>query len=491
MHLALAAFAVATLVTMALTPLMRGAALALGLVDRPHGHKSHRSPIPYLGGVAIMAGTLVAALLGVGRGGAGGVIVPAAAALGVVGLLDDDRTLQPLPRLLTQVVAAGAVIAAGVRADVTGILAFDIVLTLIWIVGVTNAVNFLDNMDGLAAGVTGAGAGAAFVLAAMNGQVGVATLAAALAGACLGFLAFNARPATIFMGDAGSLFLGFLLATLVLEVQPEFVVPPASFAVPLLLVAIPVLDIATVIVSRLRRGIRVSTGGQNHLSHRLEARGLSRGSAVGALVAAEAVVGVLAVLVGRGLMPVLAAALAAGVVVVVLTAATATADVHSKDVVGFPRRLRLGVGAAVLAVVLVAAPALVTLLLAGHSVSAGADASERALAAAQHGDASRAARSFAEAASAFARAERRLDSPLIWPGLAVPILNANLDTVRTVSDVGSELATRGERLTSLERVQIRDGVVPLDELRRLAPELAATASTLRGAAARTAAADRA
>lgn len=490
MQPALLAFSAAVVITLLTTPLVRRVALATGLVDHPRDHKSHAIPTPYLGGAAVIAGTLGASVLAGGRATPMGAIALAAAALGVVGLLDDDRTLEPLPRLLAQLGAASVVVAAGVRAEVTGIAAFDVGLTLVWIIGVTNAVNFLDNMDGLAAGVTGAGASAAAVAAALNDQVGVASMAAALAGACLGFLAYNARPARIFMGDAGSLFIGFFLAAVSLEVQPELVGPPASFAVPLLLVAVPAFDIATVIVCRLRRRVSVSTAGRNHLSHRLERRGLSRGRAVGVLVAAEAVAGVQAVLVGAGLLPLLGAVVGVGLVLALLAACTLGADVHPEDVQGFSPRLKAVVGAALGATVALAGPALVALVLTGRDVSAGAEASERALAAARSGDAGLASRHFARASGAFRRAERGLGSPLVRPGLAVPALNANLKAVRTVADVGGDLAADGERLTSAEALTVDAGGVRMDDVRRLAPELAGTATMLREASARMAAADR-
>ncbi|MGI9120309.1 MAG: MraY family glycosyltransferase [Acidimicrobiales bacterium] len=288
-----------------------------------------------------------------------GVVALTAGLLGSIGLLDDHRSLHARTRLCAQGAAALVVLAVGIRAQVTGVVAVDAVLTVVWIVGITNAVNFLDNMDGLAAGISAAAGSATFILAAASGQGEVARLAGALTGACLGFLVYNRRPASIFMGDAGSLFLGFILAVAVMTVDPALM-PPSSFVVPLLLLALPVLDTSTVVVSRLRRGRPVGEAGKDHLSHRLVAQGLSPGVAATALVGAELILALLAVLVGRGLVPLPVVAVAAGLVVLIVLFSTASAPVYGDRVVGFPRRLRVVVlGAATVLAALSVTPAVV------------------------------------------------------------------------------------------------------------------------------------
>ncbi|MEO5680203.1 MAG: MraY family glycosyltransferase [Acidimicrobiales bacterium] len=284
------------------TPIVRRLAVAKGVVDHPGGHKSHIAPVPYLGGLAIMVGAVVAHLAVVGVAGRTSVILLAAVMLGLVGAVDDRRNLHPLPRLAAQLAAAAAALAVGVRVQITGNAIVDSIATLVWIVAMTNAVNFLDNMDGLASCVAAASAVSAFVLASAAGQRVVATAASALFGACLGFLFYNRRPASIYMGDAGSLFLGYLLAIVVNQVDPAQA-PPRSWVVPALLLGIPVLDTTTVMVARWRHGLALHLGGRDHLSHRLVARGWSPTDAVLALVGYQALLGGLAVLIGRGALP--------------------------------------------------------------------------------------------------------------------------------------------------------------------------------------------
>ena len=285
------------------TPLVRRFAVAKGVVDHPGGHKSHVTPVPYLGGIAIMGGAVLAQLAaGGGVPSRTAVILLAAVMLGLVGAVDDRRNLHPLPRLAAQLVAAVAAMTAGVRVNITGEAVLDSVVTIVWIVAITNAVNFLDNMDGLAGCLAAVSAASAFVLASAAGQTVVATAASAVVGACLGFLIYNRRPASIYMGDAGSLFLGFLLAIVVNQVDPRQS-PPRSWVVPALLLGIPVLDTTTVMVTRWRNGRALHLGGRDHLSHRLVALGWAPTDAVLTLVGCQALLGGTAVLVGTRTLP--------------------------------------------------------------------------------------------------------------------------------------------------------------------------------------------
>lgn len=337
----LLAFVSSSLVAILGTPILRRFALASDFVDKPGNHKSHVHPIPYLGGVALMLSVLVGMLFQSRAAPRVGAIILAASALGAVGLIDDHRTVTPRLRILIEMAAGAVAIVAGLRVSVTGTAPVDILITLVWIVGITNALNLLDNMDGLAAGTATVVSLSVFALAILGDQSVLATVSAAVAGACLGFLVYNRRPASIFMGDAGSLFLGFVLAVLTVDVTPEST-PPMSFAVPVMLMALPLLDTATVILGRLRHGCQVTLGGKDHLSHRLRARGLSPGMAVLVLLACEVAVGILAVLGGRRVVPLTWAALAACVVIGLLMAVTLRAKVYDVPVTGFARRLRLG-----------------------------------------------------------------------------------------------------------------------------------------------------
>ncbi|MGH9224826.1 MAG: MraY family glycosyltransferase [Acidimicrobiales bacterium] len=267
-----------------------------------------------------------------------GMVCCAGLALGAMGLVDDDVTLPPRVRLLAELAAAVAAASLGITVHVTGNAAPDFVITLVWIVGITNALNLLDNMDGLAAGVAAVVATAVLVLAVAGEQHAVILLAAALAGACAGFLVHNRRPASIFMGDAGSLFLGFILALITIEVSPALRTPD-SFAVPVMLLAVAVLDTTTVTLGRIRHGRSVLQGGKDHLSHRLVKRGLSMGLAVWLLIAVEAVAATLAVLAGRELLSLRVAAAAVLAGLALLVAATWRANVY--DTPATPLRTRL------------------------------------------------------------------------------------------------------------------------------------------------------
>jgi len=314
------------------TPIVRRLAVAKGVVDHPGGHKSHIAPVPYLGGFAIMAGAVLAQFVVAGAGGVPlrtGLILLAAVVLGMVGAVDDRRNLHPIPRLAAQVAAAVVAVAVGVQVNITGNMVVDGVATVLWIVAMTNAVNFLDNMDGLASSIAAASAASAFVLASAARQSVVATAASAVVGACFGFLLYNRRPASIYMGDAGSLFLGYLLAIVVLQVDPAQT-QPRSLVVPALLLGIPVLDTTTVMLARWRNGRALYLGGRDHLSHRLVALGWSPTDAVLTLVGCQAILGGMAVLVGRGVIPVWTGVTASGCVVGTLLVLGLNADVYTR-----------------------------------------------------------------------------------------------------------------------------------------------------------------
>jgi UDP-GlcNAc:undecaprenyl-phosphate GlcNAc-1-phosphate transferase len=265
------------------TPALRRTALRLELVDRPEARKLHASPIPLLGGVAIYGAVIGSLLLAPHRAE---LVQLAAILLGASwvsfwGLWDDRFGLPPAAKLLAQLAAAAALVASGVHVALPGPAFVDVAVTLLWVVGVTNAFNLLDNMDGLAAGV-GAVAAAAFALmAAMNGQLLVGSLAAAVLGACLGFLIHNFNPARIFMGDTGSLFIGFLMAALGIKLRFPANVVWVTWMVPVLVLGVPVFDTTLVVLSRLRRRRNpLTTPGKDHVSHRLERLGWSHREAV-------------------------------------------------------------------------------------------------------------------------------------------------------------------------------------------------------------------
>lgn len=276
----------------ALTPVMRKVAVKKNIFDMPNSaHKTHVFPTPYLGGVAIMIGVTIVLLMSVLLSSEVkhnlklllSVLIPALL-LGLIGLWDDLKGLPPLPRLFAQsAIGIGVsiiLVSTGTSGNPLGLRVFDVLLTVIWIVGICNAINFFDNMDGGAAGaVAFSSIGIAFV-AWYSDQSFLAGFALVTAGATFGFLIWNKNPAKIYMGDAGALFLGVLIATLAIRLDPDIQDRAISLSIPLFLLAIPILDTTTVVISRLLNGLSIFQGGKDHLSHTLVKLGLTRKSAV-------------------------------------------------------------------------------------------------------------------------------------------------------------------------------------------------------------------
>jgi len=292
-----AGFVVALVASLAATLAAERVARRTGLVTRPREDRWHRQPVPLLGGPALMAGLVASlALLEGGVARFGGLLVTALA-MGAVGLLDDVRPLRPQVKLVVQIVLAGVLIQLGLLLRLTAYPVLDVILTLVWVVGITNAFNLLDNMDGLAAGMAFIAAGFRLAFFLMDGDATGAALAAGFLGAVAGFLVRNFPPAKIFMGDAGSLFLGFFLAGLCLVGQYAY--SRGIFAVlvfPVLLVLIPIFDTTFVTLTRLMTGRRVSQGGRDHTSHRLVNLGITERQALAFLYGISLLSGLLAVL---------------------------------------------------------------------------------------------------------------------------------------------------------------------------------------------------
>ncbi|NOT00999.1 MAG: undecaprenyl/decaprenyl-phosphate alpha-N-acetylglucosaminyl 1-phosphate transferase [Phycisphaerales bacterium] len=295
------------------TWLVRSIARRRGFIDQPGGHKQHHAPVALGGGIAITwtvvtlisAGTLLA--MAWSRGAAPDWLPPffrmhldginekapvlfailaGVVVLHVVGFIDDVRPLGPAVKMVVQtIVALFVAVFAGVRVlDLETLPVWcSILLTVVWIVGVTNAFNFLDNMDGLSAGVAVI-AGTIFAATGIaGGQIFVPVFTLILVGALLGFLLFNFQPATIFMGDSGSLVVGYLMAVLIALTtfyDPTRSLKPAGVFLPLVVLAVPVYDAVSVCVHRLRAGVSIFRGDRRHFSHRLVQRGLSERAAV-------------------------------------------------------------------------------------------------------------------------------------------------------------------------------------------------------------------
>ncbi len=246
-------FAAALAMAIGGTPLIRRLALRLDVVDRPSARKLHASPVPLLGGVAIFGAFIAAVLLFGNKYGLRELIsiLVGASLMSFLGVWDDRRSLSPWLKLLGQFLAASILVFSGVRVGTFRVEWVNIALTLGWVVVITNAMNLLDNMDGLSGGVGAVAAVFFLLLAAMNGQYLVGALSAALVGACLGFLVYNFNPARIFMGDAGALFLGFVLAATAIKLRFPDGLEIVTWMVPVLILGLPLFDTGLVIVSRL------------------------------------------------------------------------------------------------------------------------------------------------------------------------------------------------------------------------------------------------
>ncbi|MFN3762852.1 MAG: MraY family glycosyltransferase, partial [Anaerolineae bacterium] len=229
-----------------------------------------------------------------------GSIIIGATAVSFMGLVDDRWGLRPAVKLVGQILAALLLWATGVRVGTFGQPVVDFLLTIFWVVYITNAINLLDNMDGLAGGVAAIAAAYFALMCSFSGQYLVGALAMAILAACLGFLFYNLNPASIFMGDSGALFLGFMLAALGIKLRFPDNVTFVTWMVPVLVLGLPVFDTALVTLSRLRRGLNpLTTPGKDHVSHRLVAAGLSQREAVLTLYVVSFVLGLLAVFVTR------------------------------------------------------------------------------------------------------------------------------------------------------------------------------------------------
>ena len=307
-------FAILGIAAFALTGLLtwpvRALAIRLGAMDAPNlARKTQATPVPYLGGVAIALGITVTTFAAVFVGGnkngenvsqlkdlALTVLLPALL-LGAMGLVDDLRSLPPWPRLITQSVVGSIVafiiVQGGTVGTPFGTSTLNTAVTIFWIVGICNSVNFFDNLDGAASGAVAIAALGVFFIAFDRGQEVVSALSIVTAGATIGFLMWNKSPAKIYMGDAGALFLGVIISVATIRVNPGIVPTWKSLLIPIMLLAVPLLDTCVAVFSRLARGLSPLTGGKDHLSHRLVRAGLSRPMAAISLWSASGVCAVM------------------------------------------------------------------------------------------------------------------------------------------------------------------------------------------------------
>ena len=305
--LALAALLTAALVALISTPVVRSLAFRVGAVDVPKDNRRmHNHPIPRMGGLAIFFGFILSVLIFIPltpelRGMLLGSVV-----IVILGILDDIFALPALPKFFVQIGAALIAVLEGNRIDFLsnpnifsqdlfwelGLLAVPI--TVFWIVGITNAVNLIDGLDGLACGVSTISSMTLLVIALVMEEPDVAILMGALSGACIGFLPYNLNPAKIFMGDTGSTFLGFILAVVSIQGLFKFYAI-ISFAVPFLMLGLPIFDTCFAILRRVSHGQSPMAPDRGHIHHRLIDMGLSQKQAVAVLYIISAILGLSAV----------------------------------------------------------------------------------------------------------------------------------------------------------------------------------------------------
>jgi UDP-GlcNAc:undecaprenyl-phosphate GlcNAc-1-phosphate transferase len=297
----LVAIATSFVLALVLTPIVRALARRWGAVARPKMDRWHKKPTAMLGGVAVFLSVTITFIFLVPRAPHTWVVIGASSFLFLVGLVDDLVNAKPYQKLIGQVMGAAFVIYYGLSTTWTRSALLNMVITIFWLIGITNAINLLDNMDGLAGGIAAIASIFLALSFVANGQLMEALMLAVFAAALLGFLVYNFNPASIFMGDCGSMFIGFFLAsTALLTVagtagRSRSLLPVLT--VPILILFIPIFDTTFVTVLRKLRGRAASQGGRDHTSHRLVALGMSERRAVLMLYGFAALSGVLAILV--------------------------------------------------------------------------------------------------------------------------------------------------------------------------------------------------
>lgn len=271
-------FLSALFLTYLFTPLARRVAQKYNILDKPNNIKTHKTPIPYLGGLAIYFGFILAIVLAIISGlpfREVSVIIIGATLIMILGLVDDLKPLSFKTKLTLEILIAAIVIIFDIRIKFISPDYIAVVLTILWVVGVTNALNIIDIMDGLSSGVAFVAALAFLFINPPTEQIYVNYTAAALAGAVLGFLRYNFPPAKIFMGDSGSLVMGFILATLSIGTSYSRVNSIALYT-PILILGIPIYDTFSVMILRFKQGKSIFHGSLDHFALRLEKLGFSR-----------------------------------------------------------------------------------------------------------------------------------------------------------------------------------------------------------------------
>jgi UDP-N-acetylmuramyl pentapeptide phosphotransferase/UDP-N-acetylglucosamine-1-phosphate transferase len=455
------------------------AVLAIGTFARraargPDGENRQRG-VRRRAGALVAIGPLVGLVLAPSLGDLAIVVAVGAAVLAAVGV-----AVERLPRpnrlaLLATMVGALVAVLAGARFGPTGVPALDAIGAFVLIVLATEATDGLGNIDSLASGIGTIGAAGLFAVAAFAQQDGLAGVLLGLAAACFAFLAFNGRPASLFIGRGGRLAIGFTLGVGALAVDPA-AGAWRSLLTPLIVLGVLLLDIGMVALDRIRRRHPLGVHRPDHLVHRLAKLGWQTGEAVAIVLIAQLVLVVVAIFTARAVMPEWLGAAIALLVVLVLGIEAGRARMEHDPAPGLTGRAWAVVGVVVVALVLAVLPTALSAKRAADLMIEGKDSASRGLAAARDGDTITAQGAFNEAAREFARARDKLESPMLSPGLAVPGVASNLRAARALAGIGTDLANAGESLTVAvrpESLEVVGGRLPLDVVRSITPKLEA------------------
>jgi len=462
------AFSAAVVVVLVLGGLLRSAA------RRTRWQWPRRS-----GGAVLVATAPIGLLLASAVSDRALAVVGGALAMALFGLIRDKVSVPAWVVPIVMGTVAAAVAASGLRFPFGGVPAVDFVWTVLWLTLVTTAVASTGNADGQLPSLAGASVVGMAFLAGFARQDAAALVLVALLGGLIAFLAYNLRPASLYMGRAGALFAGFMIAAGAIWVRPT-IGRPESMLVALMLVAVPMLDAFVVVVSRLRHRRRLTVRVRDHLAHRLVAAGLRPSRSIRLLVAVQVSCSVIAVFVGRSVLSLAVGCGVAGLLLVALLLTSLRARM-SGEAPGFSGWVWAGVFGLAAFVVLAAVPAAATAFSSRSDMLAARDNASAAARAARDGDSARAAALFAEAERQFTAARDRLGSVVNVPSLVVPVLGSNVYAARELSRLGVDLSRSGRELAeqvNSDQLRFVNGRVPLENVAAAAPSFDRAARTL-------------
>jgi UDP-N-acetylmuramyl pentapeptide phosphotransferase/UDP-N-acetylglucosamine-1-phosphate transferase len=463
-----------------------GVVLGLASYARSKSRRSQQRGTRRRAGALVAIGPLVGLVLAPEYGDHAVLIAVGALALALVGVAVERSSRADQSTWLAICIAAVVAVAAGIRLGPTGVGVFDVVGAFLFVVVVMKSIDGLGNADGLTAAL-GLSAGVSlFAIAGFAHQDGLASVLVAFSAACFAFLAFNTRPASLFVGRGGRLGIGFTLAVGALAVDPVSV-PWRELATPLILLGIFLIDGAIVLGYRLRMRRSLFVHRRDHALHRLAALGWTSTEAVLFLVVAQVLLSVIALFTARGVFPWWLTLVSTGVVLSVVGIEVGRARLERERPRGLPVWSWLVIVVLVAWLVVATAP----LALAANDtvdlMQRGREQATRALNAARDGDTITARGSFQQAAASFADARDKLESPLTDTGRGIPFLASNVKAAQTLADIGTDLADAGESLTAAvnpDALQVIDGRLPVEEVQKITPELEAGAAALADARAR-------